>query len=94
MSCDAAQATHMSAERVDEEAVYMCTGNPMPKDIQAIVQALFNEDFVDVFAKILDMQMNKGLAVTDIVQQLHPCAASLTPFPLCTGLSRCILCSK
>ncbi len=68
------QATHMSADVVSEEAVYQCTGNPLPKDIEAIVQALFNEDFVDVFAKVQDMQINKGLALTDIVQQLHPCA--------------------
>lgn len=64
----------MSADRVDEDTVYQCTGNPLPKDIEAIVQALFNEDFVDVFNKVQDMQVNKGLALTDIVQQLHPCA--------------------
>ncbi|CAL8468720.1 g8260 [Coccomyxa elongata] len=66
------QAAHMSADRVDEDTVYQCTGNPLPKDIEAIVQALFNEDFVDVFNKVQDMQINKGLALTDIVQQLHP----------------------
>ncbi|KAK9915083.1 hypothetical protein WJX75_004524 [Coccomyxa subellipsoidea] len=66
------QATHMSTDVVGEEAVYQCTGNPLPKDIEAIVQALFNEDFVDVFDRVQDMQLNKGLALTDIVQQLHP----------------------
>jgi replication factor C subunit 3/5 len=64
----------MSTDVVGEEAVYQCTGNPLPKDIEAIVQALFNEDFVDVFDRVQDMQLNKGLALTDIVQQLHPCA--------------------
>lgn len=67
----------MSADRVDEDAVYQCTGNPLPKDIEAIVQALFNDDFVAVFERLQDMQLNKGLALTDIVQQLHPCAATL-----------------
>jgi hypothetical protein len=63
----------MSAGQVDEAAVYHCTGNPLPKDIETIVHALLNEKFVDVYGNILDMQINKGLALTDIVQQLHPC---------------------
>jgi hypothetical protein len=38
------------------------------------VQALFNEGFLDVFARLAAMQVEKGLALADIVQQLHPCA--------------------
>ena len=62
----------MSSDVVSEDTVYKCTGNPLPKDIEAIVNALFNENFEEVFEKIRDMQVQKGLALTDIVQQLHP----------------------
>ena len=81
----------MSADRVDEDTVYQCTGNPLPKDIEAIVQALFNEDFVDVFNKVQDMQVNKGLALTDIVQQLHPYAPILAALQ-CPVASLQLLC--
>ena len=61
----------MSSEEITEETVYKCTGSPLPRDIEQIVNALFNEDFQAVFRKVQDMQVNKGLALTDIVQQLH-----------------------
>ncbi len=66
------QATHMSSDEITEETVYKCTGSPLPRDIERIVNALFNEDFEAVFREIQGMQVNKGLALTDIVQQLHP----------------------
>ena len=66
------QATYMSSDVVSEDTVYKCTGSPLPKDIEAIVNALFNKNFEEVFEKIRDMQVQKGLALTDIVQQLHP----------------------
>jgi hypothetical protein len=42
---------------VDEEAVYLCTGNPMPRDIQTIVNWLFNEPFQQAYTKIAEMQV-------------------------------------
>ena len=89
----------MASEVVDEQAVYLCTGNPLPQDIEQVAQWLFNESFAIVFegaalpltplwcckvvyesifigAGILDMQMEKGLALLDIIQQLHPCVLS------------------
>jgi hypothetical protein len=64
----------MASAEVSEESVYLCTGSPLPTDIEAVAQALFNEDFVDVYARVGDMQVAKGLALVDIVQQLLPCA--------------------
>ena len=72
----------MSADEVSEAAVYACTGNPLPQDIAAAVQALFNDGFRTVFAALADMQVAKGLALTDIVQQLHPCAPASGPSSL------------
>ena len=73
----------MASGEVSKTTTYLCTGSPLPTDIEAIAKALFNEDFVDVFERIGAMQVAKGLALVDIVQQLLPCAPllmHLTPY--------------
>eukprot|EP00898_Chlorokybus_atmophyticus_P004639 jgi/Chlat1/5176/Chrsp33S05040 len=66
------QSTHMSAPQVDEKAVYLCTGNPLPQDIEQIVHWLLNEPFSVSHSRIQELKMLKGLALTDVVQQLQP----------------------
>ena len=66
------QSTHMASPVVDEKAVYLNTGNPLPEDISTCVHWLFNEPFTTVFQKLSELQVLKGLALLDIVQQLHP----------------------
>eukprot|EP00884_Botryococcus_braunii_P012428 jgi/Botrbrau1/21186/Bobra.0061s0077.1 len=66
------QSTAMASEEVSEEAVYLNTGNPLPSDIEHIAAVLLNEPFTETFNKILEVQLNKGLALQDIVQQLEP----------------------
>ncbi len=39
----------MSATEVTEEAVYTCTGSPLPRDIQQRVESMLNEDFVTAY---------------------------------------------
>ena len=34
---------------VDADAVYLCTGDPMPRDIEEVVRLLFNSGFNDAF---------------------------------------------
>ncbi|XP_025798981.1 replication factor C subunit 3 isoform X1 [Panicum hallii] len=43
------QSTHMASQQITEEAVYLCTGNPMPKDIEEIAFWLLNEPFSTSF---------------------------------------------
>ncbi|KAJ0631475.1 putative AAA+ ATPase domain, ATPase, AAA-type, core [Helianthus annuus] len=43
------QSTHMASQQITEEAVYLCTGNPLPKDIEQISYWLLNEPFSDSF---------------------------------------------
>lgn len=43
------QSCHMAFDNVSEEAVYACTGNPMPRDIEQVVNWLFNEPLTDTF---------------------------------------------
>lgn len=43
------QACHSAYDVVDEEAVYNCTGNPHPADIEEIVDSMMNEEFQTSF---------------------------------------------
>ncbi|KAE8796809.1 Replication factor C subunit 5 [Hordeum vulgare] len=64
------QSTHMASQQITEEAVYLCTGNPMPKDIEQIAFWLLNEPFSTSFKHIADMKMRKGLALIDIIREV------------------------
>ncbi|KAL2339773.1 hypothetical protein Fmac_007713 [Flemingia macrophylla] len=64
------QSTHMASEQITEEAVYLCTGNPLPKDIEQISYWLLNEQFADSFKRINEMRTRKGLAIIDIVREV------------------------
>lgn len=43
------QSCHMANDVVDETAVYLTTGNPLPADIEKVVNWLLNEPFVTAF---------------------------------------------
>ncbi len=43
------QSTYMASGEIDEAAVYQCTGNPLPQDVEQIVNWLMNESFVDCY---------------------------------------------
>ncbi|KAK9052600.1 hypothetical protein SSX86_029230 [Deinandra increscens subsp. villosa] len=64
------QSTHMASQQITEEAVYLCTGNPLPKDIEQISYWLLNEPFSYSYQKISDMKSTKGLALVDIVKEV------------------------
>ena len=44
------QATSMGYPEVNEANVYLCTGDPLPVDIHAIVKSLLNDSYSDAFA--------------------------------------------
>jgi hypothetical protein len=39
------QACHAAYDIIDETAVYTCTGNPQPKDIERVVQSMMSDEF-------------------------------------------------
>lgn len=39
------QACHAAYDRIDETAVYNCTGNPHPADVETIVDTMMNAEF-------------------------------------------------
>lgn len=44
-TADARQACHAAYDTVDEMAVYNCTGNPHPSDIERVVQSMMSDEF-------------------------------------------------
>ncbi|CAN6459169.1 unnamed protein product [Victoria cruziana] len=64
------QSTNMASQHVTEDAVYLCTGNPMPKDIEQICFWLLNEAFAASFRHISEIKTKKGLALIDIVREV------------------------
>jgi DNA polymerase III delta prime subunit len=44
-ACRSHQACHAAYDSVDETAVYNCTGNPHPKDIERVVQSMMSDEF-------------------------------------------------
>lgn len=43
------QACHAAYDRIDEIAVYNCTGNPFPADIEAIAKSMMNDEFTTAY---------------------------------------------
>lgn len=65
------QSTWLAFGAVTEENVYTCVGHPLPIDIKNIVNWLLNESYELCYCKIQDIKLKKGLALQDILTQLH-----------------------
>lgn len=65
------QSTWLAFGAVTEENVYSCVGHPLPIDIKNILNWLLNESYELCYCKIQDMKLRKGLALQDILTQLH-----------------------
>ncbi|KAB5568579.1 hypothetical protein DKX38_002372 [Salix brachista] len=64
------QSTHMASQQITEETVYLCTGNPLPQDVQQITHWLLNESFAESYKRISEIKTRKGLALVDIVREV------------------------
>ncbi|RKP10196.1 putative RFC3-DNA replication factor C, 40 kDa subunit [Thamnocephalis sphaerospora] len=65
------QACHAAYDRVDEAAVYQSTGQPLPADVEYIMHAMFNDEFSTAHSKIAQLRTEKGLALADIITEIH-----------------------
>ncbi|KAG0299620.1 Subunit of heteropentameric Replication factor C (RF-C), partial [Dissophora globulifera] len=65
------QACHAGYEVVDENAVYNCTGNPYPEDIETIVNSMLTEDFTTAYSNISYLKTIKGMALQDILTEVY-----------------------
>ncbi|XP_010428824.1 PREDICTED: replication factor C subunit 5-like [Camelina sativa] len=64
------QSTDTKSEQITAEEVYLCTGNPLPKDIEQIAGWLLNKSFAESYKNISEMKTRKGLAIVDIVREV------------------------
>jgi len=60
----------MAYDPIDEEAVYLSSGNPLPKDIDTIINSLFNGSFDETYKLMLDMTQLKGYSLSDLVRDI------------------------
>ncbi|XP_055302364.1 replication factor C subunit 5 [Sitodiplosis mosellana] len=66
------QSTWMAHKNITEETVYLCVGHPTPSDIKTIINWLMSvESFQECCEKIQDLKTNKGLALEDILREVH-----------------------
>ncbi|EEB17596.1 Replication factor C subunit, putative [Pediculus humanus corporis] len=65
------QSTFVSFSEVNEENVYTCVGHPLQCDIFEMLQSLLNDNLSDSYKKIQTIKTLKGLALSDIVTELH-----------------------
>ncbi|GAB4817521.1 hypothetical protein N2152v2_004567 [Parachlorella kessleri] len=66
------QSTYMSSGTIDQDSVYATAGKPLPRDIEDCARWLLNEPLSVAFQRILELQLHRGVALVDILQQLHP----------------------
>ena len=65
-------STHMAFNgRVTEDHVYTCVGHPLRSDIENIVTWMLNVSFAEASQKISHLKTLKGLALQDILTQIH-----------------------
>ena len=65
------QSTAMAFKEITEENVYVCTGHPLNSDIRSILQWMLQEDFNSSHEKISYLKQVKGLALQDIITEIH-----------------------
>lgn len=65
------QATSLSSDIIDEESVYTCVGHPLPNDIANVYHWLLNDDLPEAYKKIMELKTIKGLALIDILSEIH-----------------------
>ncbi|KAI4820964.1 hypothetical protein KUCAC02_028920 [Chaenocephalus aceratus] len=65
------QSTSMAYGKVTEDTVYTCTGHPLRSDIANILDWSLNKDFTSAYKQILQLKTLKGLALHDILTEIH-----------------------
>ncbi|KAG8952185.1 Subunit of heteropentameric Replication factor C (RF-C) [Tulasnella sp. 408] len=65
------QACHAAYDVTDETAIYNCTGNPHPADIDAVVKSMMTDEFTASYNKINQLKMERGLALQDLIAGVY-----------------------
>ncbi len=75
------QACKAAYNKLDEEAVFLCTGAPAPKVVRQICNDLFNLPFAEAYANIQQAQVDMGLSLVDLIESLHELLLRLSLHP-------------
>jgi len=81
-SLNIVQSVAMSFSQVDEESVYACTGQPRPNEINKVADWLFNKPLVEAYNAIRELSVTRGLALQDILTEVHLYAVRIDLEPL------------
>ncbi len=65
------QASFLAFGNIYEESVYRAAGYPTPTEVQTILSLMMTKDFVEAHAEVSTMLRVRGLAVTDLVKEIH-----------------------
>jgi len=76
---------------ITEDAIYLTTGNPLPSDIERMINWLLNEDYNVAFGRVYKLKSEKGLALIDIISNLNEFVDLLMiPIPVKVYLAECL----
>ncbi|KAL9932099.1 hypothetical protein V8E36_009160 [Tilletia maclaganii] len=53
--------------RIDDEAVYNCTGTPRPADVRSMVHSMMKDEFTTAYNNVSAMKVAKGMALADLI---------------------------
>ncbi|VEL17262.1 unnamed protein product [Protopolystoma xenopodis] len=62
----------MSFSEINENNVYACVAYPSPKEIRSILQEMLTNDISGAYKTVEKLKYLKGIALQDIVTELHP----------------------
>ena len=65
------QTTAMATDVVNENDVYRCAGYPLPSEVKAVLQSLMNQPMESAAQSLDEMRKDRGLALLDVVRELH-----------------------
>ncbi|KAM3567936.1 hypothetical protein VYU27_009933 [Nannochloropsis oceanica] len=65
---------------IDEEAIYLSSGNPLPTDVDAMIHALLHDTFKDAFNSIWKTSVLKGYSLSDVLNDVMT-VVSAVDFP-------------
>ncbi|CCF48278.1 hypothetical protein NDA11_002094 [Ustilago hordei] len=71
------QACHAASDHIDETAVYNCTGNPHPSDIEAMLKSMMQEEFTTAYTTISGLKTAKGIALADMISGVYDLLATI-----------------
>ena len=63
--------------------IYTCTGHPLESDIEAAVEWMLTDDFTSCYKKIMALKTDKGLALQDILEDIHTYSYTIDFPPKC-----------